>query len=885
MSAVSDQLGFAAEFVLFLAAVAGIGVVLRAGLLTVERRGQVLLALGFTSLGLAAFLHGSLLVPDGSALAVVVPRLLGLALLGAGSLMAGEAAPRRQLWLGLGLLAAAEVVSAFATFADSVLLSDVSRMAGALGLGSALLVTSRRSISTRVAASATATILLVVLAVSVVLSAVVVENVQDEALLRIESRAGAEADEIERSASDAILSARLGAVVLSSSSQVRDQLLVLAEDTGTDRALAAAQELSNQLAKIAESLVFQGAILAYVTDDGIVVPGVGVGPVSQVDISSAAVVGDVLANPQGEQGAPAVLGGQPVAAAASPVRVMTRGQLVPVGAVFAAQPFDRPYLVQRQENDPSLGLALVGRDEVLHSIGASPPQATLLDAADSVFDGTLRTSDVVDGVFVAASAVYAGNDPVFAVVVSAPTSLAAQTRQTLFQTLFLVALGAALVAIVLAAVVGERIGAGLRRLTRTAGEIRAGNLDARAGLDHGDELGTLGNAFDSMAVALGSMTGELREAAIDEARLRNRMEAVVAGMGEALMAVDASGSVTDFNGAAEELFDVPATEVRGTPVGTLTLLGPSGDDLTGRVAQPRLEPWSTTGTVVRRDATKVPVAVSCGAVRGPAGDIAGGVVVLRDLRPEREVERMKTEFLANISHEWKTPLTPIKAYAAMLSSRTFPEGRTREFASEILLGAGQLERVITRLVNFATVAAGRLELRTESLAVSELFDAALERWKDRLDDGHTLVRSIGRSVPDVKGDRRYLDQMIDELIDNAVKYSPGGGRVSLSARAVAPDGNGASAAVELSVSDTGVGVDPERVESIFGEFSQGDGSATRQFGGLGLGLALVRQIAEAHGGVLECQSEPGEGSTFTLVLPAAGTRDRARRGRSIRVGR
>ncbi|MDP9006302.1 MAG: ATP-binding protein [Actinomycetota bacterium] len=887
MSTTSALLAFAAEFVLFLAAVAGVGVVVRAQLLTRERQGQTLLALGFTSLGLASFLHGSLLEPDAASALVVVPRLAGLALVLAGSLRASDIAPRRQLWLGLGLLALAEAITISSPFTQPGSLADAARALGALGLGAALFTLSQRSISARVAASATGTILLVVLAVSVALSAVVVANVEDEAMRRIGATAQAEAAAMERAAADAVVSAKLAALVFSSSRQNEDiaRLLTLAEDPDSARGAIAANELGSQLGTIAENLVFQGDILAYVNADGVVVRGVGVDrPSLRVDISSARVVRETLADQQGDRGAPAVLAGEALAAAASPVTVTARGQSIFVGVIFAAERFDASYLIQRKDADPNLSLALVGRDGLLARAGPPPPRATLVAAANEVLDGAEPTNRAVDELFVSAHPVSAAGEPVFAVVVSAPTTLVAQTRQSLFRTLFLVALGAALVALVLASVVGERIGAGLRRLTTTAEEIRAGRLDARAQLDHGDELGALGDAFDSMAVALGSMTGELREAAVDEARLRSRLEAVVAGMGEALMAVDANGIVTDFNAAAEELFDLPAADVCGGSVSALSLWGGQGDDLTARVAQPRLEPWSTTGMVQRSDGTKVPVAVSCGAVRGPAGEIVGAVVVLRDLRPEREIERMKTEFLANISHEWKTPLTPIKAYAAMLSSRTFPEERTREFASEILLGAGQLERVITRLVNFATVAAGRLELRTEAVPVDDLLQAAEERWRDRIGDRHTLVRDATVSPCDVQGDRRYLDQMIDELIDNAVKYSPAGGEVVLSARPGASTGNGSSPSVELSVSDGGVGILPERLDTIFGEFSQGDGSATRQFGGLGLGLALVRHISEAHGGALVCRSQPGVGSTFTLVLPAARRGAVARNGRS-RVAR
>ncbi|MDQ3304631.1 MAG: ATP-binding protein [Actinomycetota bacterium] len=888
MSAASAQLGFAAEFVLFLAAVAGLGVVVRGKLLAGERQGQLLLALGFIAVGVAAFLHGSLLQDDPAAPGVVVTRLVGLVLLGAGSLRSGDVAPRRQVGLALGLLLVAELATVLSPLAGIDWVADTARAAGALGLGAALFTASQRSISARVAASATGTILLVVLAVSVALSAVVIDNVEDEALLRIESRAGAEAAEIERAANDAVLSAKLAALVLSSSDDPESisRLLTLAEDPSSEDGALASNELVADLGAIADNLVFQGAILTYVTPKGIVIDGVGVdSPNVQVDISGSDVVRDTLAAEQGDRGAPAVVGGEALAAAASPVRVTTRGQSRFVGVVFAAEPFDQGYLAVRKDNDRSLSLALVGRDDVLASAGAQPATSTLTSAAREVLDSGEPTRRVVNDLFVAANPVLGGTEPVFAVVVSAPTTLVATTRQQLFGTLFLVALGAALVALVLAALVGERIGAGLRRLTQSAEEIRGGNLGARAGLPPGDELGTLGGAFDSMAAALGTITDELRESANDEARLRGRLEAVVAGMGEALMAVDASGTVTDFNAAAEELFDRPSAEVCIAPVSELSLLGPQGEDLTTRIAFPRLEPWSTTATVVRRDGSRVPVAVSCGAVRGTGGEMIGGVVVLRDLRPEREVERMKTEFLANISHEWKTPLTPIKGYASMLSTRSLSKEKTQDFAAEILVSAGKLERVISRLVNFATVSAGRLDLHTNPVPVQALLDDAATRWEDRMGQGHTLVLQVPPGVPDLEGDRRYLDQVVDELIDNALKYSPAGGDVTVSARAGGRAGNGSRPYVEVSVSDEGVGIPPERLGTIFGEFAQGDGSATREFGGLGLGLALVRHICEAHGGTLTCRSQPGEGSTFTIALPAIRPSVRAGNRRSLRAQR
>jgi two-component system phosphate regulon sensor histidine kinase PhoR len=812
-------------------------------------RARTVLVVGFIGIAVAAFLHGSLLIGDAGAAGVRLPRLVGLALLLAASLEPGPTITRWTRLGGVAAIALAEVTTGST--------ADIARIVGGIGIAAGAVVAARASIPARVAAGGALTVLAVVLGVSIALSGVVVSNVEDEALRRTETRAQAEAAELTRRPSDTANTAASVAQVLQRAAADVD-LVALADDPAGPAGQAAGQQLPGMLTQIGDDILFASGSLAYVTASGQTIPGPGItDPAMQVQVSGLEVVDEALRT-RAETRAEAILAGKPTAVAASPVVASTPDGPRVVGVTVAADTID---LQARLQSDPQVGLAIVDRDGVLARAGTLPSDATLVDAARPALDTSTTHTARTAGRLLAIAPVNAGGRPVFALVAGAPTTLLDRTRESLFRTLFVVALGGALRALALASLVGERIGRGLRRLTLVAGEIRTGNLDARVDLGSGDELGVLGSAFDAMAISLQSMTEELRDAAVDEARLRARMEAVVGGMGEALVAVDGEGRVTDFNRAAEVLFGTKLAKVRGKAITSLAIVDEEGEDVTARLVA--REAWSGAATVRAADGTSIPVVVTIGSLR----DRTGAVAVVRDVRREREVERMKTEFLANISHELKTPLTPIKGYAGMLATRDLPATKARSFGVEIASAAQQLERVITQLVSFATAAAGKLEPRAERVPVRAVLDDAVARWRDRLPEGHVLERRVTRGTPDLFVDRRYVDQSLDELIDNAVKYSPAGGKISLTAAAVS---NGVGPHVHLSVTDRGVGVPPERLDAIFGDFAQADGSATREFGGLGLGLALVRSVAEAHGGTLSCESTEGRGSTFTVVLPAVG---------------
>jgi two-component system phosphate regulon sensor histidine kinase PhoR len=860
VSATQAQVSFAAEFVLFLAALAGTAVlVLRPRLLVGDRVARTTGIAGLALLGVAAFLRGSLLVSDDQSAWVGLPRVLGLGLLVA-TVVRSDATVATHALRGV---AAALLVS---QLLDGTA-ADLMRIVGAALLTCTLLYVARRSIPARVAAGAASTVLLVILAVSVTMSTVVVDNVRDEVTRRVETRARSEADAAKKASNAGQVRATGVAELLVNTAETnastRDLLLALAADPASEQGRNAARDLSVSLGRLGSGsdLFSVPGLLAFVTPGGQVVPGSGL----PADVSEQAQVGRLgvvqeAIDGRGVRQSPELLGDRLLAVAAAPVEVDTPDGKRFAGVVVSAEELDSAYLQRQASDDDELGLALVGRDGILAAAGSQPPESMLLSVARS----TLRSSNETrndEGRFVAGEVVSRGAEPLAAIVISLPSRLADDARQSLFRTLFIVALLAAMTAIVLASLIGGRIGRGLGRLTTAAEAIQAGDLDVRVEVDEPDELGVLGAAFDRMAGAVRSMTGELREAADDEARLRGRIEAVLGGMGEALVAVDGAGLVTDFNPAAEALFGLPASEVFGRPVIELVLRSPSGDDLAARLAEAGGDAWASEATVRHRRGLEVPVVVTGAPLRDADGVPSGAVAVVRDIRREREVERMKTEFLANISHEMKTPLTPIAGYAQMLATRDLPPEQARTFARDIVVGARQLERVITQLVNFATMAAGRLEPSPTPVSTKAVLEELLKRWRNRVDDGHVVERRIARGTPDLLVDRRLLDLSLDELVDNAIKYSPDGGKVTVSARA--DDGM-----IELSVSDTGVGVPADRLDVIFGDFAQADGSSTREFGGLGLGLPVVRHVVLAHGGDIRCESEPGRGTRFVMRLPA-----------------
>ncbi|MPZ73881.1 MAG: HAMP domain-containing protein [Nitriliruptorales bacterium] len=446
----------------------------------------------------------------------------------------------------------------------------------------------------------------------------------------------------------------------------------------------------------------------------------------------------------------------------------------------------------------------------------------------------------------------------------------AALEQSQARRLFLLALVGAVLAGAAAAFVSGRLAAPIRRLTEAAAAVREGNLDVAADVGSGDEVGVLGRTFNEMTASLANQSTQLRDAASVQTRLRARLEALTSSMSDALVAVNPDGKVVTFNPAAQRLVGRDITEVLGLPLDQV-LVGRAPNNQSPTHALGAFDGEDTVAVQLlleRGDGRFVPTAVTAAPVHDVAGgQILGRVLVLRDVTRDVEVERMKTEFLSNVSHELRTPLTPIKGYAEVLARRDVGPDATRKFASQILDSTGRLERIVATIVDFAALDSGRLELRIQPLPVHELIDEMLNEWRASY-EGREFRRRVGRSLPPALADPAMLLRCLDELVSNAVKFSPSGGPISVTA-AMASYGRDPSPLVRVSVRDRGVGIEPDMAKRIFSDFYQGDASETRHYGGLGLGLALVRRIIEEMDGHVDLDSRPGAGSTFHLFLPMA----------------
>ncbi|MBN1120744.1 MAG: substrate-binding domain-containing protein [Anaerolineae bacterium] len=377
-------------------------------------------------------------------------------------------------------------------------------------------------------------------------------------------------------------------------------------------------------------------------------------------------------------------------------------------------------------------------------------------------------------------------------------------------------------------------------------------------------------AVTSAAIKSGSFYQELqsysqnlesviRKATADLIQSKEQAENILNNSPDAILLLDKSGLIDVVNSTCSEVFGYSADELRGKHPSML-VSGELGSDVIKSVEQfagnkgpIRFEVIAKPEKGVLFDAEVALAPVADGGI------YRGAVCTIRDISALKDLERMKDALLSTAAHELRTPLTTIRGFSEILRTRDLTEERRDRYMGFIYEQSTHLGGLVDNLLDVARIQAGRgLEISFEMVDLEPILRSVVAAYRE-INSGHAFELVNLDHLPPVIGDPLRLDQVVRNLVSNAVKYSPGGGVVTITA--AARDGR-----LEVSIRDEGIGMTPEQQSHLFERFYRADQSDSA-IGGAGLGLTICKQIVEGHGGEIWVESEPGKGSTFTFSIP------------------
>ncbi|HET9994889.1 MAG TPA: ATP-binding protein [Candidatus Acidoferrum sp.] len=365
-----------------------------------------------------------------------------------------------------------------------------------------------------------------------------------------------------------------------------------------------------------------------------------------------------------------------------------------------------------------------------------------------------------------------------------------------------------------------------------------------------------GDALEALAVSLNETAARLDRTIRTLTEERNLSSAILGSMVEGVAVVNGSERLVFANPGFTEILGLDVPPQSGSAlvevVRQTELIEAVRQVLEG---EPRVEAEIVTGTLRQRF-----FAATVASVR--AADASGAVIVLHDITELRKLERVRRDFVANVSHELKTPLTAVQGFTETLLAGAIddPQNRIR-FLEIILEHSRRLARLTDDLLKLSKMDADRLELEIHRLGVSQFVESCIETaQRPAAEKDLRISVNLQEHLPDVAADRRRLAEVLQNLLDNAIQYTPPGGQIMVSAAA----DNGE---VEFTVTDTGIGIPQADQPRIFERFYRVDVARSREVGGTGLGLAIAKHLVETHGGRLWVESEVGRGSQFHFTVP------------------
>ena len=430
-----------------------------------------------------------------------------------------------------------------------------------------------------------------------------------------------------------------------------------------------------------------------------------------------------------------------------------------------------------------------------------------------------------------------------AVRMAYPLSAIQEISRAIRQTLLRASLLAVLAAILLSAFAAQSVAGRLRRIVAFAERVSAGDLSARITDAGMDEISQVAGALDTTARKLQQSFDEVENS-------RNQLETLLNSMEEGVIAVSPDNKVQWANGVMRRYV---SGSVRLQAPLVETIRDPEFLRAVEDAQQKRSAQTARAASVLPGKIFQVTAAPMLGS---------GVVVVLHDLTEVERVEKTRRDFIANVSHELRTPLTSIQGYAETLLEPGTQPDQGHEFLEIIQKNAARMARLTEDLLTLARVESGEKEFVFVRVPASHLLQEALQSFREIARSRGVELAIESSSERCVSADVDAIQQVLANLVDNALKYGDAGGKVFLGARET-------EGAVEFYVRDLGAGIASEHLPRLFERFYRVDKARSRESGGTGLGLAIAKHIILAHGGTIRADSRLGRGATFVFTLPAA----------------
>ncbi|MFC5703102.1 cell wall metabolism sensor histidine kinase WalK [Cohnella faecalis] len=417
----------------------------------------------------------------------------------------------------------------------------------------------------------------------------------------------------------------------------------------------------------------------------------------------------------------------------------------------------------------------------------------------------------------------------------------------IFYTAILIALG---LTAILGVLLAGTITAPIKALTRQAAAVAEGRFDQRVPVFGNDEIGHLSVAFNDM-------TDRLSEALRINEEETEKLASILSNMSDGVLATDELGRVIVMNRRARILLGKQEMEGRTLSEALGTGKEPIADTLKGQESSLMLRQEAG------EDGEEPLFRVTLTPIRRRDKGVAGAIAVIQDVTEFEKLEQSRREFVANVSHELRTPLTTIKSYAEALDDGAMDERSLAErFVGVIRSETERMIRLVNDLLHLSRFDSGRVLLRRQQTVISDMLEEVVDRFSFQLrQKAITATVRVEPNVESVWLDRDGIDQVLDNLVSNAIKYTLDGGTISLTAA------RNDSGQLELCVQDTGIGIPKKDLARIFDRFYRVDKARSRNMGGTGLGLSIAQEIVRAHGGTVALDSEMGAGTSVTVLLP------------------